>query len=73
MEGQLSLLCLNVGRDRALGTLRRFGPCTMSELATFSVVDRTTLTCTLDQLVKAGFAELIASIRLWIRHFVHTT
>jgi DNA-binding MarR family transcriptional regulator len=52
----LKSLDLNLSRHRALSVIARLAPCTMSELAEFSAVDRTTLTRTLDQLVEAGLA-----------------
>lgn len=50
-------LGLNVARHRALGVVVRLEPCSMSELADFSAVDRTTMTRTVDQLVASGFVE----------------
>ena len=50
-------LGLNVARYRALSVVVRFDLCGMSELAEFSAVDRTTMTRTVDQLVKAGLVE----------------
>jgi DNA-binding MarR family transcriptional regulator len=48
---------LNVGRYRVLGVLTRFGVCTMTELALFTAIDRTTLTRIADQLVAGGLAD----------------
>jgi DNA-binding MarR family transcriptional regulator len=48
---------VTLAHHRALTVVIRFGPCSMSELADFSAVDRTTLTRTVDQLVGAGYVE----------------
>ena len=50
-------LGLNLARHRALSVILALEPCTMSELAEYSVVDRTTLTRTVDQLVDSGLVE----------------
>lgn len=57
LDRALRPLGLNVGRYRVLGVLNRFGLCTMSELALFTAIDRTTLTRIADQLVASGFVE----------------
>ena len=57
LEAALRPLSLNVSRHRALTSLERLAPCTMSELAAFVAVDRTTLTRTVDQLADAGLVE----------------
>jgi len=57
LEEAFRSLGLNVPRHRALGVVVRLEPCSMSELADFSAVDRTTMTRTVDQLVAAGFVE----------------
>lgn len=57
LDGALRPLGLNLSRHRALSIVAGIGPCTMSELADFSAVDRTTLTRTVDQLVECGFVE----------------
>lgn len=57
LEAVLRPLNLNVSRSRALSSIDRLAPCTMSELAAFVAVDRTTLTRTVDQLADAGFVE----------------
>jgi DNA-binding MarR family transcriptional regulator len=57
LDGVLRELGLNVGRYRVLGVLVRFDICTMTELATFTAIDRTTLTRIADHLVADGFAE----------------
>jgi DNA-binding MarR family transcriptional regulator len=54
---QLHELGLTISNWRALAVLNRLGACTMSELAHLSAVDRTTLTRTIDQLVKQGLVE----------------
>ncbi|HEY3800463.1 MAG TPA: MarR family transcriptional regulator [Caulobacteraceae bacterium] len=48
---------LNVGRYRVLGVVSRFAPCSMTELANFTAIDRTTLTRNVDLLVEAGYVE----------------
>lgn len=48
---------LNIARHRAISAIARIGPCTMSQLADFSAVDRTTMTRTIDQLVAEGLVE----------------
>jgi DNA-binding MarR family transcriptional regulator len=50
-------LGLTLSRYRALSVIGAFAPCTMSELADYSAVDRTTLTRTVDHLVDAGLVE----------------
>ena len=57
LEDVLRPLGLNLARHRALSVISGFEPCTMSELAEYTAVDRTTLTRTVDQLVGAGFVE----------------
>jgi DNA-binding MarR family transcriptional regulator len=52
---------LTIPKWRALAVIRRLGDCAMSELAQLSAVDRTTLTRTVDQLVKDGLVERKAS------------
>lgn len=54
LDRLLRPLGLNVSRFRTLSVLVRCGDCTMSELANFSTLDRTTLTRIADQLVAAG-------------------
>jgi DNA-binding MarR family transcriptional regulator len=57
LESVLKPLGLSLSRHRALSVISTLAPCTMSELAEFSAVDRTTLTRTVDQLVDAGLVE----------------
>ncbi|HXQ15383.1 MAG TPA: MarR family transcriptional regulator [Caulobacteraceae bacterium] len=57
LEAELKSAGLNLSRHRALGVILALEPCTMSELADFSAVDRTTLTRTVDQLVDGGLVE----------------
>ena len=57
LDGALRKLGLNVGRYRVLGVLNRFGVCTMTELAHFTAIDRTTLTRIADHLVASGLVE----------------
>jgi DNA-binding MarR family transcriptional regulator len=60
LERILRPLGLSVARHRALLVIQQLGPCTMTELADFSVVERTTLTRTVDQLVEAGLAARVS-------------
>jgi DNA-binding MarR family transcriptional regulator len=57
LDPALRRIGLNVGRYRVLGVLNRFGLCTMTELANFTGIDRTTLTRIADHLVESTFAE----------------
>ena len=57
LDAALRPLGLSLSRHRALSIVAGIGPCTMSELADFSAVDRTTLTRTVDQLVESGLVE----------------
>ena len=57
LEAALRALDLSVSRHRALSSVAMLAPCTMSELAEFTAVDRTTLTRTVDQLADAGLVE----------------
>jgi|HubBroStandDraft_1064217.scaffolds.fasta_scaffold307320_2 DNA-binding MarR family transcriptional regulator len=57
LEAELKSAGVNLSRHRALGVIVALEPCTMSELAEYSAVDRTTLTRTVDQLVEGGLVE----------------
>ena len=57
LEAELKSDGLNLSRHRALSVILAIEPCTMSELADYSAVDRTTLTRTVDQLVDGGLVE----------------
>jgi DNA-binding MarR family transcriptional regulator len=57
LEPGLSLLDLNLARYRSLVVVGRLEKCTMSELAMFTSIDRTTLTRSVDQLLSAGLVE----------------
>jgi DNA-binding MarR family transcriptional regulator len=57
LDGALRTLGLNVGRYRVLGVLNRFGLSSMTELANFTAMQRTTLTRIADQLVAEGWVE----------------
>jgi len=57
LDAALRSLGLSLSRHRALSIVAGIAPCTMSELADFSAVDRTTLTRTVDQLVEGGLVE----------------
>ena len=54
LDQVLRPLGLNVSRYRVLGVLERFGASKMTELASFTAMERTTLTRIADQLVAAG-------------------
>ncbi len=60
LERILRPLDLSVARHRALLVVQRLGPCTMTELAEFSIVERTTLTRIVDQLVEAGLVSRVS-------------
>ena len=57
LEERMRGLGLTVQRYRAVGVIARLEPCTMSELADYSVVERTTMTRIIDQLVVEGLVE----------------
>jgi DNA-binding MarR family transcriptional regulator len=57
IEEALRPLGLNLARHRALSVILQLEPCTMSDVADFSAVDRTTLTRTIDPLVAAGLVR----------------
>jgi len=57
LEKAVKPLGLNLSFYRAMGVIAHFAPCTMGELADFSMVDRTTLTRTIDQLVNRGLVD----------------
>ena len=54
LEVAMKPLGLSLARHRALSVIASSEPCTMSELAEYTAVDRTTLTRTVDQLEKDG-------------------
>jgi DNA-binding MarR family transcriptional regulator len=53
----LKPLALNLPRYIALGMIARFEPCSMTHLAGYSALDRTTLTRMTDLLVRANLVE----------------
>jgi DNA-binding MarR family transcriptional regulator len=57
LDERMRALGLTVPRYRAIGVIARLEPCTMSELADYSVVERTTMTRIVDQLVAEALAE----------------
>ncbi|HEX4181541.1 MAG TPA: MarR family transcriptional regulator [Caulobacteraceae bacterium] len=57
LDKALKPLGLNVTRHRAIAVIALLEPCTMSELADFSAIDRTTMTRIVDQLVARGQAQ----------------
>jgi len=63
LDGALRPSQMNVGRYRVLGVVHQFGPCSMTELANFTAIDRTTLTRIADQLVRAAWVERKAAAK----------
>jgi DNA-binding MarR family transcriptional regulator len=59
LEAAMRPLGLNLTRHRCLAVIQALEPCTMTALAEFSAVDRTTLTRTVDPLVKQGWVERV--------------
>jgi DNA-binding MarR family transcriptional regulator len=57
LDRALQTLGLNLSRYRALSVVASQGPLTMTELADYSAIDRTTMTRIVDQLVAAGLVE----------------
>lgn len=57
LEAEFKRIGLSLGRHRALSVLFALEPCTMSELADYSAVDRTTMTRTVNLLVDGGLVE----------------
>lgn len=53
-ETVLATLDLSLAHWRAISTIRRMEGCAMTEVATFTAIDRTTLTRSIDQLVRRG-------------------
>ena len=53
-DSALAPVGLTLNRWRTLSIIRRLHNCTMSELARYSTIDRTTLTRSVDQLVDEG-------------------
>jgi DNA-binding MarR family transcriptional regulator len=58
----LGALGLTPPQWRAMSTINRLDGCLMGELAEFTTVDRTTLTRTVDQLVKSGWVLRSAAV-----------
>ena len=57
LDKVLDVHALSAARYRALSVIAGLQPCTMNVLAIGSVVDRTTLTRTIDQLVAQGLVD----------------
>jgi DNA-binding MarR family transcriptional regulator len=57
LDKALRPLGLNVSRHRAIAVIALLEPCTMSDLADLSAIDRTTMTRIVDQLVARGLTE----------------
>jgi DNA-binding MarR family transcriptional regulator len=56
-DRELAPMGLNMAQWRSLAIIRRIEGCTMSLLARYSTIDRTTLTRSVDQLVARGLVE----------------
>lgn len=61
LDKALKPLGLNVTRHRAIAVIALLEPCTMSELAELSAIDRTTMTRIVDQLVARDLADRMTS------------
>jgi DNA-binding MarR family transcriptional regulator len=61
LDKALRPLGLNVSRHRAVAVIALIEPCTMSELADLSAIDRTTMTRIVDQLVVRALVERATS------------
>jgi DNA-binding MarR family transcriptional regulator len=59
LDAALHALDLSLSRYRALSVIATFDTCSMSALADYTAVDRTTLTRTVDSLVAAGLVERV--------------
>jgi len=57
LDKALKPLGLNVSRHRAIAVIALLEPCTMTDLADLSAIDRTTMTRIVDQLVERDLAE----------------
>ncbi|MFI4935999.1 MAG: MarR family winged helix-turn-helix transcriptional regulator [Caulobacterales bacterium] len=57
LDKALRALGLNLARYRALSVIVRQEPCTMTQLAEFSAIERTTMTRTVDHLVASRLVE----------------
>ena len=57
LDKLLHPLGLNLSRHRAISVIASQGPLTMSELADYCAIDRTTMTRIVDQLVEAELVE----------------
>jgi DNA-binding MarR family transcriptional regulator len=62
-DRQLKPVGLNLAQWRSLAIIRRLETCTMTQLARYSTVERTTLTRAVDQLVARGLVERLAPPR----------
>jgi DNA-binding MarR family transcriptional regulator len=56
-DGELAPIGLNLAQWRSLAIVRRLESCTMTALARYSTIERTTLTRAVDQLVGRGLIE----------------
>lgn len=56
-DGALGPVGLTLNRWRTLSVIRRLPHCTMKDLARYSTIDRTTLTRSVDHMVKQGVVE----------------
>jgi DNA-binding MarR family transcriptional regulator len=62
-DRELKPVGLNLAQWRSLAIIRRLETCTMTQLARYSTVERTTLTRAVDQLVGRGLVERLAPAR----------
>jgi DNA-binding MarR family transcriptional regulator len=62
-DRELKPVGLNLAQWRSLAIIRRLETCTMTQLARYSTVERTTLTRAVDQLVARGLVERLAPAR----------
>jgi DNA-binding MarR family transcriptional regulator len=62
-DKELKPVGLNLAQWRSLAIIRRLETCTMTLLARYSTVERTTLTRAVDQLVARGLVQRIAPVR----------
>src|SRR4051794_26007243 len=62
-DRELKPVGLNLAQWRSLAIIRRLETCTMTQLARYSTVERTTLTRAVDQLVGRGLVERLGPAR----------
>jgi DNA-binding MarR family transcriptional regulator len=62
LDKALKPLGLNVSRHRAIAVIALLEPCTMTDLADLSAIDRTTMTRIVDQLVERDRRQVLLSL-----------